>query len=417
MTSRDRTHYICVMSRRGGAGREACDRARARTRRVTLPPCASTIAVTRLRPRPRPRSRAAAVATIEPLPDSRAVVGGRCRGRCPTTTTSRAAPSTRLTVTRPPAACTSRRCRSGSRRPAKPRGSPRRRHTILGRRSSSVSPFSSATSAYRSAASRRPRQARPVSRAASSRRSRPRRCPSARRAASSPGRILRGSRRAPRDTPRGRRRLQRRLRRAAQARQRRAQVVRDVVERPAHAGHQRLDAIEHPVDMSAERVERIARPADGDARAGSTRFEESAEWCASDRAAGAAPRASAQSAQRTRAARERQTARRRCRGSDRAPRRAAPCCAQPGRGCRRPAARRPTSRSAPPAAEPLICAAAEGGTARRSTSNALQSAGMLSMRLRPARNHATSRLVAAGGAVGRDERVEHRDAACRIGVE
>ena len=61
-------------------------------------------------------------------------------------------------------------------------------------------------------------------------------------------------------------RHERRLGDVPKAGQRRPQVVRDVVERPAHAADQRLDPPQHLVDARAQLVERIARVPDRHAR-------------------------------------------------------------------------------------------------------------------------------------------------------
>ena len=49
----------------------------------------------------------------------------------------------------------------------------------------------------------------------------------------------------------------------AQPRQRRLQIVRDIVGDLAHAGHQPLDLVEHAVEIGGELVELVARAASG----------------------------------------------------------------------------------------------------------------------------------------------------------
>ena len=75
----------------------------------------------------------------------------------------------------------------------------------------------------------------------------------------------------------------------AESRQRRAQIVRDVVERAAHAAEQRLDALEHDVDLPAERVERIAAEASPSTRASKRPVWTMARTVASSERSGARP--------------------------------------------------------------------------------------------------------------------------------
>ena len=64
---------------------------------------------------------------------------------------------------------------------------------------------------------------------------------------------------------------------AAQPRQRRAQIVRDIVERAPHARHDAIDPVEHRVDEAAQFAERIGRVRRRHAHVGAPRADDAAD--------------------------------------------------------------------------------------------------------------------------------------------
>ena len=85
---------------------------------------------------------------------------------------------------------------------------------------------------------------------------------------------------------------QRHFRRPAEARQRRAQIVRDVVERAAHAGDQTLDPVQHRVEEPRQLADRIVICSDRHAFVGAPGPDDAAGGLGQIAGSAAAPTAS-----------------------------------------------------------------------------------------------------------------------------